>query len=116
MRDSTHFESCSLFRAVAQPATFPDGIEPRFRALLSRTETPCATASAPNPEPALIHAVCFRSIRLEDSTGTAFLYVRHGEDTHHEDFKMVRRGERWWVTEVRLWGAVQSYTAYPHPR
>jgi hypothetical protein len=112
MRDSTTFDACSVFKALAEPADFPAAVEPRFRHLLSTHEHPCSDMG-PQHGPISVHRVTLDSLVLHDTTGTAFLHVTHGEKRHGENVELVRRGGRWWVSEVRLWGSEQVYPSRP---
>ena len=111
--DSTRISACSLARALGEPPGFPQQIRPPFRPLLDRQTNPCAGPSTVDER--WPKEVRLDSLVLGDSVGHAYVTVRRGEQTHREDYLLRAnpRGQRWFVREMRMWGAGREYRERP---
>jgi hypothetical protein len=115
--DTTRFDACSVFDRTGRQAQFPQGTHNPDRVLLGVATDRCVQGRVSASAQAARHVVVVDSVSVSDSRGVVLLTVRHGEYSHRETFTLVPRagGATWGVTEVRLWGGIQSTPPPPRP-
>ena len=117
----TPLDRCSFYRAMADPADFPEGLPRWMRQLVgSDSLAPCAVDNSSRNPPsgrASADGVVIDSVSIRGADATVFMTIQRGENRHHEDYSVVLRGpERGWATrEVRVWGATREFLSGAGP-
>jgi hypothetical protein len=113
LADTTRFDACSVYDWTARQPQFPTGTANAERVLLGVAGEACAHGRVSPAAQAVRHVVLVDSATVSGSRAVVLLTVRHGEYTHHETFTLVGHngGATWGVSDVRLWGSIQSSPA-----
>jgi hypothetical protein len=114
LNDSTVIDACSVYRVAGTPQQVAAGLLPGFRDWFLASAKPCE--NAPKVDPRYEKRVLVDSLALTDSTGQLYVTVRRGEETHREEYHLVRptpRSTDWAVRRVVISHMSRSYWVPP---
>jgi hypothetical protein len=114
INDSTTIDACSVYRVAGPPEQVASGLSPAFRQWFLSSAKPCE--GAPEVDKRYEKRVLVDSLALSDSTGQLYVTVRRGEETHREEYHLVRptrRSTSWAVDRVVISHMTRSYWVPP---
>jgi hypothetical protein len=115
INDSTTIDACSVYRVAGTPQQVAAELLPGFRDWFLASAKPCES-SVGVIDRRYEKRVLVDSLALSDSTGRIHVTVRRGEQTHTEEYHLVRptpRSTDWAVTRVVFSHMSRSYWVPP---
>jgi hypothetical protein len=114
INDSTTIDTCSVYRVAGAPEQVASGLSAAFRGWFLASAKPCDTGQEIDRR--YEKRVLVDSLAVSDSTGQIYVTVRRGEQTHTEEYHLVRptpRSTDWAVRRVVFSHMSRSYWVPP---